>query len=538
MHLNCPRRPPLCRPVSSAIWRAPAGGSRAPRAAAHLLMAALLLGALARCVPRADEVALETSERSFGNPERGFYLHRETHSNEYRALEAEALQALRLERGITLVYRGFILDDFADAPISEEYLARVDADFAALRRAGMKAIVRFAYTTQVRTAPGSSWPPLRPYGDAPLPRVLEHLDQLEPLLQRHRAVIAAVQAGFIGLWGEWFYTDHFAGDDLDHPSPEQWEARRQVAQRLLAALPPSHAVQVRTPLHKWMLVGDRTPLSPAGAHTGTLRARLGHHNDCFLASDTDHGTYREPQADRAFLEIDSRYVPVGGETCSPNPPRSQCAGALAELERLHWSYLNSAYHPDVLSSWRDGGCLDEIERRLGHRLYAVGASYARQARPGVPWRLQVELANQGFAAPYLPRRVHVVLRHRGSGREFRADLGLDLRQVGQDGSRRLDCPLNLDRDMPPGEYAVLLHLPDPDPGLAARPEYAIQLANRDVWEPATGYNRLPASIRVLEPAWLSSRVEVSLRESPPATRLGVPVEGRYIDGSGDAEGSP
>lgn len=37
---------------------------------------------------------------------------------------------------------------------------------------------------------------------------------------------------------------------------------------------------------------------------------------------------------------------------------------------------------------------------------------------------------------------------------------------------------------------MLLHLPDPEPALADRPEYAIQLANQGVWEPASGFNNL------------------------------------------------
>ena len=402
------------------------------------------------------------------------------------------------------------------APLSAEYLARMDQDFAAIRQAGLKAIVRFAYTTRVETAPGSQWPPMRPYGDADLMRVLSHIEQVEPVLRMNADVIAAVQAGFIGIWGEWFYTDHFAGDDLDHPGEEHWEARRQVVRRLLRALPETRTVQVRTPQQKHMLLGTDRPLDAAEAHGVTLGARLGHYNDCFLASDTDYGTYRDLEADHGFMVADTRYVAVGGETCNPNPPRSECTSALEEMARLHWSYLNSGYHRGVLASWRDGGCMDEVERRLGYRLSMVSARYARQARPGVGWRLQVGLLNEGFAAPFLPRRAEVVLRHRTSGREFRADLGVDLRRVYPDAPTVIDRTLGLGADMPPGRYEVFLHLPDPDPGLARRPEYAIRLANPEVWDDASGYNRLRADVQVLDRAWLPGRAEVTLKESTPA----------------------
>ncbi len=49
-------------------------------------------------------------------------------------------------------------------------------DFNVLRQAGMKAIVRMAYTNVVTNANG-------PYGDAPLSVASAHLDQLSPILK-------------------------------------------------------------------------------------------------------------------------------------------------------------------------------------------------------------------------------------------------------------------------------------------------------------------------------------------------------------------
>lgn len=44
--------------------------------------------------------------------------------------------------------------------------------------------------------------------------------------------------------------------------------------------------------------------------------------------------------------------------------------------------------------------------------------------------------------------------------------------------------------MPAVAYQVLLHLPGPAPSLASRYEYAIRLANQNVWGAATGFNSL------------------------------------------------
>jgi hypothetical protein len=55
---------------------------------------------------------------------------------------------------------------------------------------------------------------------------------------------------------------------------------------------------------------------------------------------------------------------------------------------------------------------------------------------------------------------------------------------------RVTQPLPPDIDA--GSYDVLLHLPDPD----GRAAYSIRLANRDVWETATGFNNIRSRVVV------------------------------------------
>ena len=55
---------------------------------------------------------------------------------------------------------------------------------------------------------------------------------------------------------------------------------------------------------------------------------IGHHNDCFLASDTDFGTYVDVTTEYPYLEQDTTYVSMGGETCALNPPRFVCLDLL------------------------------------------------------------------------------------------------------------------------------------------------------------------------------------------------------------------
>lgn len=73
-------------------------------------------------------------------------------------------------------------------------------------------------------------------------------------------------------------------------------------------------------------------------------ARLGHHNDCFLSDPTDQGTYADtktPAQWRDSIAAATLTVPLGGETCHPGDlPRFDCPSAVAEMEKLRFTYLS------------------------------------------------------------------------------------------------------------------------------------------------------------------------------------------------------
>lgn len=433
-----------------------------------------------------------TTNDLFPNPERGFYHHHETHSDSYVPLDLPTLQGY-LTDNISLTLCLFYLDDFVSQPISAGYLSLMQTDFDTVRTAGLKCIVRLAYTNQT-----NGWPPTPPYGDATKAQMLAHLDQLQPYFQANEDVIAVVQAGFIGIWGEWYYTDYFGDPLLGPPTATDYANRGEVLAKLLDVLPAGRMAQLRTPLNKQQIYGTTTPLSLAQAYDGSDIARTGHHNDCFLASADDFGTYADPINEYPYLATETNYVPMGGETCNPNPPRSQCPTALSEMALFHWSYINADYHSTVLSSWVTDGCMDEITRRLGYRLSLTQGTYSDSASPGGAFQYNIALQNDGFAAPFNPRSVELVFRH-SSNAEVVMPLSDDPRLWPAGTSQVLSGTITLPAGMLTGTYQLFLHLPDPQPSLQARPEYAIRLANSGTWESNTGYNNLLHTLTVNAP---------------------------------------
>lgn len=467
----------------------------------------------------------ETSE-DFPNPERGFYIPIGTAASHFKPLDSADLRSQfsglkkhgKATYAIysTLLMREYTLDTFLHRPLTQDFLDKLDHDLDVAQGAGIKVILRFAYTNKAKSG---SCPDIYkicpPYGDAPKSIVLRHIAQLAPVLKKHVAVIAVLQEGFIGIWGENYYTDYFgdAGNNgPGHLFDSSWNDRNQVLHALLEALPTDRMVQVRTPQIKQKYIYgphatvEEKPLSPSQGYTQSDIARIGYHNDCFLASVDDYGTYYDngssvqPKKEaneilRRYFAEDSRYLPVGGETCDDSySPQNDCAPAghaEEEMAGMHYSFLNTAYNNDVNNDWDSLGCIGSIRRRLGYRLSLREASFPTRIAPGRKFSVALDLHNAGYAMPYNPRSAFLILRNRGNGHEIRLEIIKDIRK-----SLHWSQELQLPAGTPPGRYELLLALPDSYSEIASRPQYAIRLANDNCWETSTGYNKLNFELTV------------------------------------------
>jgi hypothetical protein len=254
-------------------------------------------------------------------------------------------------------------------------------------------------------------------------------------------------------------------------------------------------VVVRTPDYKRNIFGNDDPLEPDSAFSGSFRARTGAHNDCFLASATDYGTYGNIEEDKTYLNLDNRFVPQGGETCNPSE-YSGCENALIDLNRMHWSVLNRDYHPGVIEGWQNNGCWDEIQRRLGYRFELQEARIQDEVRPGGELNLDLTIFNDGFASPYNPRNCEIVIRNTATEIEYTLVSAADPRWWLGGDTAEVSISGGIPNNLPEGQYAVYLHLADPAPLMRYRPEFSIQLANEGIWEAETGYNNLIHTLTV------------------------------------------
>lgn len=425
------------------------------------------------------------SSAVISNPERGFYKHSTSNS----AIDEANLVDYRLNNNITLLYREIRLDAFVNAPISQDFLNKMQIDFNKIRNAGLKCILRFVYSNSENALPR----------DATKSLMLSHILQLKPVLQANGDIISVMQAGFIGVWGEWYYTSQadFGGNgyNLTPLTAFNYSNRKEILDAILDALPANRTVQIRYPSMKQKLF-SLTALSSGQAFDETNVSRVGHHNDCFLASPTDYGTYQNTTVEFPYLAQETKYLAMGGETCKLNSPRSDCSTALLEMEKFHWSFLNLDYYPPVIDGFEVDNCFSEIQKKLGYRIQLNSASLPQAVSLGAPLNVTLKIKNTGYSAPYNERNAYIVLKNLTTNQVYPILMATDPRTwLGPD-ELTITESLSLPSNLTTGNYKMYLSLPDSAASLADRPEYAIRLANENVWESVTGYNNLNHTINI------------------------------------------
>ena len=429
----------------------------------------------------------------FMNPARGWYYHLSTMTSNYQPLSYTMLLQLRNNSGYTLLFRFIILDSFKSRPIDNATLQSITDDFAVARRAFFKLIVRFAYIDTLQDPP--------PRGDAPKSIILQHISQLTPILHDNADIILTVQHGFIGTWGEGYYTDYFG--DSGNITSQQQQDRQEVYNALINGVPECTMIQVRTWQFKSSLIGTSLPVTSDEAYTcgnssSASEARTGLHDDCFLASETDFGTWLDSAVDKPRMSDQSRFTIFGGETCFPTSNRNACPTALQELSLFHFTFLNNLYHPDVLNRWRIEGCYNDIAQRLGYRLVLVSSTFPSQAMVGSEIDFEVTLRNDGFVAPVTEMVLRLVLQklENNNSRSFEIS-GSNTDPhfwTGNETEHIVGGGIMIPSDMATGTWNLYLAIVDAANTLRDVPQYNILAVNQDLSMQDSGLNNLSRSI--------------------------------------------
>lgn len=422
----------------------------------------------------------------FPNPERGFITMLEGHLTKSKPYAVKGNESIldnkKSSECMSIVLVHYYLDNFkTKTTLPDEVLNGFDEDMEVLRSKGMKAIIRFSYTN---SSDGN---------DAAWTYVEQHINQYKSHWQANADVIFVFQAGIVGAWGEWYYTQHY-GNQVTTMN----EVRKAVVDALLEAVPSDRCIQLRTPKFKTSYLNSTQPLTAAEAYQNTPKARLAQHNDAFLYDYDNMGTYQDTAKEKPWLAQETLYVPIGGETDITEADKAQqwatYEKTTAEMSRLHWTFIQSGYAETTTNMWRNNGTFDELNRKMGYRYQLVSGTFSDQVEAGSKLSVNLQIRNAGYAPLYNERHAYIVLK---GAQTYRILLAADPRTWLPNGVvSTVNEQITVPATIPAGTYQLYLYLPDAYSTIASNPAYAVRFANTNVWDATTGMNNLNATLTV------------------------------------------
>jgi hypothetical protein len=433
---------------------------------------------------RPRTVTFSSSNANFPNPDRGFYAW--GGRDFVSGFDLASIQVGHAE-GMRLALANVHLGAYRNTDLPDAFLATLAAHLADVRAAGMKVILLFAYDFSEQGQ------------DATAAQITRHLQQLQPVLNAHADVIPFMRAGFIGAWGEWHSSKggnscgFHSGDTACTTARTN---RTSVRDALLRYVPATTQLSFRYPsdLQSWYPKGDGP-------------ARVGAHNDCFLAGPTDTGTYTSA-TQRPYVHALTQRASFGGETCenAELPLRKACSDILSEGPSYHLAWLNSAYATSVLSAWKREGCYGQVAGSMGYRLQLDAVTHDATVAAGHVATVLVDLRNVGWARMFTARRLVLTLRQQTTGATITLGAGdLSALPAQATASSRIAIQVAMPQNAQAGAYDVLLSAPDVFASTAADPRFAVRFANADnpalaqAWDPATARWATGSTLQVEAP---------------------------------------
>lgn len=321
----------------------------------------------------------EQSEK-YVSPGRGWY---HIYTVQPDKQDEEQLKWLPMEEDETLVLLRLDIGAFRNRSIDAQTLAFVERILKCFAEKRKDIILRILYDTDGR---GMAHEP------ASIDMVCEHMRSLGKAVTKQASAILLVQGLFVGSWGE-MHDSKFLDPEAIRMLWETWQEATE------GAIP----LAVRKPVYARM-IGEE--------------AGIGLYDDAMLTDETHMGTFgirtrREAsnleswRAEDEYVFIDKQMnrVPIGGEVIGGETMDSEAI--IKELRRLRVTYLNSIYHPDVLTRWKelpapDGENLYQyVGDHMGYRLVVREAKMRRG-------QLVIAMENEGFAPLYEAAQLRLV----------------------------------------------------------------------------------------------------------------------------------
>jgi hypothetical protein len=352
-----------------------------------------------------------------------------------------------------------------------------------------------------------------------------------------KPIIAFIQMGYLGSWGEWNTSGSLPAGGTCHDLPfgscarDCVEACRQYSPVLLAASIGSDRISFASyVINTYRGKGVTRPVElrrpeffrDVEATFGPPSGSMGFHNDCFMRSASDGGTFSHLESDfsnygalyplsypgqpdtsaqsaKNYMQAKAPEGSQGGESCPSGDPANdpedwRTQDVPARLNADSFRYLHATWAPEFRQTMIDARQWDTIKSQLGYRFQVTHVLVPDTVDPGAPATVSVDVYNSGFGRLTYDRNAYIVLTGPGNYVIGASDPGLPGYTFVPASAESNENPRSWDKGAvvtfsmtfpapsPGGTYSVGVYVPDPDcvaPGACdatTKANYAIKFA--------------------------------------------------------------
>jgi len=324
---------------------------------------------------------------------------------------------------------------------------------------------------------------------------LEHIQQLQPFFEQNEDMIACVETGFLGPWGEQHTSKIVTQENI-----------KKVTEELLKVVPESRTVNVRKPLWYCATTSvDIDHIDEDVSQKGSNAYRIGMFNDGYLGSASDLGSFSNREKALTWLSKQATHTLYGGEVAlsselDANGNKYHSIEHIQEeMFRTHTSYINEEWNDKVINEWKQDIYTGKdvlyqnksaylyVKNHLGYRLVIKECEIPETAEQASQQSINVQLKNVGAGNVVNEKDAYILLKN--DTKEYAIPILMDIRNFESKKSYDLTIPFLVEETVEEGDYDIYLKFVNKGEDVTTN-KRTIRFANENIWNEEIGANKI------------------------------------------------
>lgn len=383
------------------------------------------------------------------------------------------------------------VNGIADEPLTDDMLKCLDETLKNIKANGGSTIIRFCYDKNYNGKSNQ---------EPSMEMMIKHIEQLGPVLNENKDVIAALEVGMFGPWGEMHSSTCCTNANVS-----------KIVNTWLNALSSDITISVRKPSYyaSWANI-NLSELDTNVTAKNTNAYRIGVFNDGYLGSGSDLGTYANREKEITWLSNQAKHTLFGGEIVanSDTTPINTANYMSVEGFKTHTSYLNIEWNNSVIDRMKNEEIYNGkdsvyagksgflyVNNHLGYRYVIKDAKATKTVPKNKKLNLELKIENVGFANLVNNKKVTILLENGTDTYELQTNVDpttWDSKNIS-DVNISVDIPDNVKL----GDYDMYLRISKYGDYKNDNNYQCIKFANNVEWNDTLGASKL-ATISVIK----------------------------------------